>query len=94
MELLPCNKYPPKVVNARFFIFCSKSFRLQLSFAATHMFSKKIPNTADFFGKTLPGQLAFLIFHFCKTTTRISSCQIQSSADLDSCKYEATYFTR
>ena len=27
-------------------------------------------------------------------TTRISSCQIQSSADLDSCKYEATYFTR
>ena len=41
MELLPCNKCPPKVVNARFFIFCAKSFRLQLSFSATHVFSKK-----------------------------------------------------
>ena len=41
MELLPYNKCPPKVVNARFFIFCAKSFRLQLSFSATHVFSKK-----------------------------------------------------
>ena len=59
MELLPCNKCPPKVVNARFFTFCAKSSRLQLSFSATRVFSKKYQIRLIFSAKHFPDNLHF-----------------------------------
>ena len=59
MELLPCNKCPPKDVNARFFTFCAKSSRLQLSYSATRVFSKKYQIRLIFSAKHFPDNLHF-----------------------------------
>ena len=59
MELLPCNKCPRKVVNARFFTFCAKSSWLQLSYSATRVFSKKYQIRLIFSAKHFPDNLHF-----------------------------------